>query len=303
MQVSWDNAMSRMLASLAALLSLSMTQCAGAAPPGADAARVTLTIEPAVESLYEGDVLIVKCVLRNQGKEAISLSKPLDAHWAGIRFEASPPKDQSFARLYALGEGLGCGIPVKIQVGAGESIACYERFHAAGKSHPFFSTQGKWQLRALVTLGDAVLTSEPVTVEVVAAPDHLKRDFKEHAKLVHGLLVTWDSSEDELIAMRKAKGRLAGTSSARVLSQSVALNDLRNATAARVRLLALEAIDKSRVDFPPVEREYYELLTAQVLVRDKDFGNAEKILKELQRSTQRDALRYAILEGRAIQGK
>ena len=103
--------------------------------------------------------------------------------------------------------------------------------------------------------------------------------------------------------MRKAKGRLAGTSSARVLSQSVALNDLRNATAARVRLLALEAIDKSRVDFPPVEREYYELLTAQVLVRDKDFGNAEKILKELQRSTQRDALRYAILEGRAIQGK
>jgi hypothetical protein len=287
--------MSRFSAILA-ILSLGLVPAdVTAAPPEKVSERVTLTLVPAATSIYVGDPLIVKGVLTNRGKPAVTLSKPFGAYYGGVRFEVCPPDGTLFERVMAVGEGRFCGmIKGKIEVGASTSVVGYERLYWE-RGKPVCSTAGKWRVRTLVTIGDEVVASEPVAITATNPSERVKKAFAEHSDLISQRLVSWVSSADDLKAMPGARDRLEGSYAAQIIAQSLLLCALDSAGSAKARQFALDAIDKHRATLSPVAREELDLLTAEALCSHGDYSAAKKRLDAIpERSHVRDGLRGTV---------
>jgi hypothetical protein len=265
-----------------------------AEPPGSDTAGVTLTIVPAETSIYVGDPLLVKGVLQNRGKTPVMLARPFDAPWGGVRFEVCPPRQTTFARAYAIGEGGKCGHSRGVKVADGASIVCYEQLFWKN-SEPIFSALGKWQLRMSVTIDEDVIHSQAVTISVALPAEKMRKALRENEEALAVCLAFSRGAPDEYFKRAlEAQDALVGSSAARAIEQTRVLRELYNASSAKARQFALDAVKKHRDDLGPVAREYFDLLTAEILCEQKQYPAAKKIIDGLpERSHRREAIQYS----------
>ncbi len=265
------------------------------APPEKASEQVVLTVVPATTSLYVGDPLIIKGILRNKGKEAVVLPRAFDASWGGVRCEICPPDVTTFERTFLSWEGLKCGQPAKVKVGAGESVVRYERLSGRGPLAPTFHTAGKWRLRLAITTGDEVITSEPVTLEITTPSKQLKKALDDYAHLIERRVASWASNEEDLKVVPEAQDRLAGTNAAQLIAQARVLRDLEFAGAAKAHRFAMEAVTKHRATLSAVAREEFDLIAAKLLCERREYRDAKRLVDPISESSrERDWLRAEI---------
>lgn len=252
--------------------------------------QVTITVVPATTSFYAGDILLIKVVLKNNGKTPVALAQPFSADWRGVRAEVCPPGETAFTRADMFGEGSSCGLTdKKSEVPAGTSIVCYERlfWNRAPRLGPIFPTAGKWQIRISVTIGEAVITSEPVELSVAAPPERIKKALSEEIRSIGLALNGQQPTEEEVKLMLNARDPLGGSNAAKIITQARVLRELLEAGSGKVRQFALAAAQKHRADLSPVTQEEFDLLTAEVLCRLKEYDQAKKIVDAITESSEK----------------
>ncbi|WP_162666870.1 hypothetical protein [Gemmata massiliana] len=160
---------------------------------------------------------------------------------------------------------------------------------------PTFHTAGKWRLRLAVAIGDEVITSEPVTLEITAPSKQLKKALDDYAHLIERRVTSGVSNEEDLKVMPEAQDRLTGTNAAQLIAQARVLRDLEFAGAAKARRFAMEAVTKHRATLPAVAREEFDLLTAQLLCERGEYRDAKRLVDPISESSrERERLRAEI---------
>jgi hypothetical protein len=279
---------------LLSFVCLSLTLGLASAAPPKVSEQVTLTVLPAAPTLYVGDVLLLKITLHNRGKAALTLPGNFRVQSGSITAECGKPGGAAFERAALVGV-VSCGVGGRFEVPAGESIVCYEQVFWNGPPRlgPVFSAPGKWQLRVLTKVGKETIASEPVTVSAVEPPERLKEALAEHSGAVGLALGGSIPTEEQAKELRAACNMLAASNAGRVVARSIVLEALRQAGPAKAREAALTAVRNYRDDLAPVAREYFDLLTAEVLYERKEYKAALKILDTSpEPSDKRDSLRY-----------
>jgi hypothetical protein len=242
-----------------------------AADPQPD--TVTLSVVIDTPSIYADDPVLLKCVLRNDGKQGVSVFGAFDplrsTLTSGARIEVRAPDTKDFKSALTIGAGRAFIVPKHWELRAGETIACYPRLGCV-------PTPGKWQVRVRITVDDKEIVSQPVTVSVARRPAESRKLLEEYDSAVgkcfalHGHIDVED--------LQKALMALAGSEAGRAITEAQLLRALRTASAARARALALDDIKKHRDGLGPVTREYFDLSTAQILIGHKDYDRAKALL-------------------------
>jgi hypothetical protein len=260
-----------------AVLALALGVCRPAVADDPQPGAVTLNAVIDTPSIYADDPLLLKCVLRNEGKQGVSVFGSFDPIYStlnsGARIEVRDPDAKDFKPIRTIGEGRFCGGGKSWEFKSGQAIACYPQLGCLPKP-------GKWQVRVkMTTVDDKVMISQPVTVSVAKRPEKTRKLLEEYGSEIRSCM-RWEDSVDaaDLEKALVAKEALAGSELGRAITEAQLLRALRTAGAARARALALDDIKKHRDKLGPIAREYFDILTAQILIGHKDYDRAKPLL-------------------------
>jgi len=278
---------------LAVLGLLSLPPIAAANEPPPMPAGVSLTVAIDSTTHLAGDPLLVKGILKNDGKEAVWLPNSFESEWAGVFIEVCPPGSKEFRRANAVNEGLRCGPPRRWELGPGKSMVCYSYLLEGGREGSAFSTKGKWQVRMSVKVHGSTVTSAPVVVSVVPRTEREQDALIESNETVSLCLSSWSYiGEDELEKALDCLRQLGSSDAARAITQAQLLRELHYATAAKGRAIARANLAKYRSKLDPIAKEMLDLLTADILLRRHEFDEAKTIIEKItDRSHRSDGLR------------
>jgi hypothetical protein len=257
-----------------AVFALALGTCRPALAVDPQPGSVSLSVVIDTPSIYTDDPVLLKCVLRNDGKQAVSVFGSFESRTSGVAIEVRAPDAKDFQWTRAMGEGrvfVGGGKPWELK--PGQVIACYSRLGC-------LPTPGKWQvLVKKATVDDKVMVSQPVTVSVAKRPEKARKLLDEYSSEIDSC-VRWNGYVDaeDLEKALEAKEALAGSEVGRAITEAQLLRALRTASAARVRSLALDDIKKHRDGLGPIAREYFDLSTAQILIEHKEYDKAKALL-------------------------
>jgi hypothetical protein len=247
---------------------------AGAADPPAGA---SLSVAVDTPSIYAGDPLLLKCILSNDGKQAVSFRGGFSSRSAGVQIEVLPPGAKEFRRTEAIGEGTVFAVKRKWDLPAGQKVVCYSQLVGG------FSVAGKWQIRIKATVDDKEVTSPPVSISVAERPEKARRAFEDFKSEIRSCVWMGEYVKpDELEKALEAREVLGGSRAAQAVTEAQVLRALRMAGSARARVLALEDVGKHRDKLGTVDREYFDLRTADVLIHLKDYEKAKALVEGIK---------------------
>jgi hypothetical protein len=242
-------------------------------------------------SVYANDPLVLKCVLRNEGKQAITLFGPFDPRFGGVRIEGLPPGAKEFKPLSALEEEGGHFVrPKRWPLEPGQAVVCYARVFGG------MATAGKWQVRIRVKINDKEVTSPVVTLTLAERPEKHRNILTESFSDIYGCVLRGVDCEPE--DFRKAvelKDVFGDSPVGREIAQVQVLHALDNAGSARARALVLEDVQKHRTKLGLVAREYFDLATASVLIGHKEYDKAKSLLEGIPDPSHRQATLLATI--------
>jgi hypothetical protein len=255
-----------------------------------------LHVTPERTTILVGDPLLVKATFRSGAQRMSTFKVPFCAAWGGVGFELRKPQSISPERLLAYGEGTSCGyVPQPIEVKAGQERVSYESFFYAGTQDnppPAFSQPGTWSLRAFTMVDGKRLESRWIEIQVAARSQRMQEVWTDNIKPIAASV--WFGAPiypDSINAPPDIESLLAGSNASGAIARTRRLIALRHAATLRVRQDAMDALNKLREDLPPVSQEFLDLQTVDVLLRRKEYAEAESLLKRIKDSSYiRDSL-------------
>ncbi|MFO0825336.1 MAG: hypothetical protein U0792_19825 [Gemmataceae bacterium] len=252
---------------------------------------VTLTVVPSSTNILVDDPVVFKGVLKHGGKPRLLMLRSFETFTGGVRIEVCPPDSKEFAKVSALGDGLFCGICKSWYLEPGSTMACYfELFRAPvqGMEVQAFSYPGKWRVRIYTLTEGEDPISEAVTILVTPRPKREQEALLEAEVPIHFCLRYRGSEEsDQLVKALKYRDILAPSAASRAITQAEVLRALQGASAARARTFALAEVKKHRDQLSPVEREFFDLETAEIHFQRKEFADAKRLLDAIPEASYR----------------
>lgn len=239
------------------------------------ASPVSLVVVPAAEAIRAGDPLLLKSVIRNDGKGDVPMSGSFHTDTKGLRIEVRRPDGKEFERFQALGDGRAFyGPPPEWKLKAGKTVACYSHVYLTGTA----TKAGTWQVRVVSKADGKEVVSPTVTIAVTECPEKAREAMREYGAEIDRCVESGIVQVDTLAKALEAVEALGPCEAGRAVTQARILRDLRDAGSARARALALDELKKYRDGLSPVAREYLDLLTAKVFLDQERFEDARPLL-------------------------
>ncbi|WP_439632125.1 hypothetical protein [Gemmata sp.] len=143
-----------------------------------------------------------------------------------------------------------------------------------------FSSAGEWRLRVLATVAGNEIASPPVTVKVSDRSRKSQQELLDAENELDRCFRSGSLAPSTDLAKAIELGELFGLSEIGLAVREVQLlAALENATAAKARDAIVSDVQKHRVNLQPIAREFFDLQTAAVFLRRKEYDEARKLLE------------------------
>ncbi len=245
--------------------------------------------------LVVGSPLLVRMALRNEGTETAPLRQALCVMCGSAVVQTKGPGDEVFRDHRPHGFGLKQTEGGNRALAPGETLGTYALAAFDREGRPVFDRVGRFEVRATFGTGTAVVTSAPVTVDVVAASTEAAARLESLRADLSALSLFFVVEPARLTRLRDGLAGIAEFADA--IRYSDGLSGIHAADQARVRQAA-DLLEKLRADGRPLWTEVAAQALARHHARAGELDLARRMLTGLPLRTDETEGTEAILRER-----
>jgi hypothetical protein len=229
----------------------------------ANAYDISLSCEISTGTILEGDPVLIKTVIRNEGEQDFTLEYALDSSSGALQYEVSRSIEGEYKRVRPKNSGLKSSLYPTTKLRAGESLTLLDVLFIEADRF-LFSEVGTFYLRATAQLGKEKKLSNTLTINVVERnPRHKKAlnnkiGYLRQAVGSHGPILADDAD------IKILHDLLDDSELKRVLGVHLELFGAQSAVNVEAQIKARDQIARRKSRSSPVMREYIDLLERDI---------------------------------------